>query len=112
MSKRGLTGARRRIALVDDLEAVRVALADARAGGVPFEQAWELALATIPRSTQHRRLVGECPRVALTATQAAWRRCYDGEPALGGERAVAALWGALSAEPSERAADAASARAA
>ena len=68
----------------NDLERVRLVLADHRRAGQPFESAWLKAVgACRDRDMRH----------ALIATSAAWEKAYCGRPATRLEDSVTALAG-------------------
>jgi hypothetical protein len=72
--------------VADPLATTRLVLAILRAEGVPFADAWAVAL---PQPRPHRDRVAL--RRALDATAEAWERAYLGEPPSAGETAAASL---------------------
>ena len=69
-----------------DLAAVRLTLAALRDAGVPFDDAWPVALPVAAED-------GSTLRYALDKTRRSWERAYVGEPPSAGERAAAFLFG-------------------
>ncbi|MEJ7785510.1 MAG: hypothetical protein WKF96_11955 [Solirubrobacteraceae bacterium] len=71
---------------------VRVVLAAARTAGLPFDEAWARAWATVPRGTWD----AAAWRAALEAARPAFERAFLGEPPTTEDRYAQALAGGLS----------------
>ena len=76
--------------------AVRRALEESRVRGVPFDVAWEAAVAELPRGrSQLTAARGEQHaaqwRAAITSAEASFRAAYERRPAPRGERALASM---------------------
>ena len=75
------------------LPRIRGHLTAARADGIPFGDAWDRALAFA---------ADESDREAVRATEPAWRRAYNVEPATGAEQAAGGLHALLTTPSSTR----------
>jgi hypothetical protein len=72
---------------VDVPEKLRGLLAAARRDGRQFDEVWRVALSEALRRAPER---GDW-RVALEATEAAWRACYNGADAVDGNSGLTEL---------------------